>query len=36
MEWISITNILLLGIFLIWEGYNKKKRRKPCDERGFS
>ncbi len=25
MEWISITNILLLGIFLIWEGYNKKK-----------
>lgn len=25
MEWIGITNILLLGIFLIWESYNKKK-----------
>ena len=26
MEWIGLTlEILLLGIFLIWEGYNKKK-----------
>lgn len=26
MEWIGlILEILLLGIFLIWEGYNKKK-----------
>ena len=26
MEWIGLTlQILLLGIFLIWEGYNKKK-----------
>ena len=28
MEWIGlILEILLLGIFLIWEGYNKKKER---------
>lgn len=28
MEWIGLTlEILLLGIFLIWEGYNKKKER---------
>lgn len=25
MDWTNITNILLLGLFLIWEGYNKKK-----------
>lgn len=25
MDWTNITNILLLGIFLVWEGYNKKK-----------
>lgn len=37
MEWIGlILEILLLGIFLIWEGYNKKKRRELCHERGFS